>query len=140
PSTANRSDPEDPVEKILNRSDPEDPRVEKILNRSDPEDPDPEDPRGPPPYPAASPSPPIPCNHNRNPGPAWHRLPAVIHWMPEEKPYMTIHLPTDLENSLRAEVSIGHFASLDDAMAEAVRLLLRNRTQRQPEACPDTSL
>jgi Arc/MetJ-type ribon-helix-helix transcriptional regulator len=60
--------------------------------------------------------------------------------MPEEKPYMTIHLPTDLENSLRAEVSIGHFASLDDAMAEAVRLLLRNRTQRQPEACPDTSL
>jgi hypothetical protein len=25
PSTANRSDPEDPVEKILNRSDPENP-------------------------------------------------------------------------------------------------------------------
>ena len=47
---------------------------------------------------------------------------------------MTIHLPTDLENSLRAEVSIGHFASLDDAMAEAVRLLLRDRKERQPEA------
>ncbi len=30
--------------------------------------------------------------------------------------------------------------SLDDAMAEAVRLLLRNRTQRRPEARPDTSL
>ncbi len=39
---------------------------------------------------------------------------------------MTIHLPQDLESSLRAEVSSGHFASLDDAMAEAVRLLLRD--------------
>ena len=53
---------------------------------------------------------------------------------------MTIHLPTELENSLRAEVSSGHFASLDDAMAEAVRLLLRDRTQRQPEARPNAGL
>jgi Arc/MetJ-type ribon-helix-helix transcriptional regulator len=53
---------------------------------------------------------------------------------------MTIHLPSDLETSLRAEVSSGHFASLDDAMAEAVRLLLRDRTQRQPEASPNTGL
>jgi Arc/MetJ-type ribon-helix-helix transcriptional regulator len=47
---------------------------------------------------------------------------------------MTIHLPQDLESSLMAEVSSGHYASLDDAMAEAVRLLLRNRTPRQPAA------
>jgi Arc/MetJ-type ribon-helix-helix transcriptional regulator len=47
---------------------------------------------------------------------------------------MTIHLPQDLESSLRAEVSSGHFASLDDAMAEAVRLLLRDRKERQQEA------
>jgi Arc/MetJ-type ribon-helix-helix transcriptional regulator len=53
---------------------------------------------------------------------------------------MTIHLPSDLENSLRAEVSSGHFASLDEAMAEAVRLLLRNRSQRRPETPPDTGL
>jgi Arc/MetJ-type ribon-helix-helix transcriptional regulator len=44
---------------------------------------------------------------------------------------VTIHLPEDLERSLWAEVNSGHFASLDDAMAEAVRLLLRER--RQPE-------
>jgi Arc/MetJ-type ribon-helix-helix transcriptional regulator len=50
---------------------------------------------------------------------------------------VTIHLPTDLENSLRAEVSSGHFASLDEAVAEAVRLLLRKRTQRQAEARQD---
>jgi Arc/MetJ-type ribon-helix-helix transcriptional regulator len=53
---------------------------------------------------------------------------------------MTIHLPSDLENSLRAEVSSGHFASLDDAMAEAVRFLLRDRTRRQPQARPNTGL
>ena len=44
---------------------------------------------------------------------------------------MTVDLPKDLESSLTAEVSSGHFASLDDAMAEAVRLLLRDRNQRQ---------
>ena len=53
---------------------------------------------------------------------------------------MTIHLPSDLEDSLQAKVSSGHFASLDDAMAEAVRLLLRDRTPRQPEARPSTAL
>ena len=53
---------------------------------------------------------------------------------------MTIHLPQDLESSLRAEVSSGHFASLDDAMAEAVRLLLRDRTERQPEGSPNAGL
>jgi Arc/MetJ-type ribon-helix-helix transcriptional regulator len=38
---------------------------------------------------------------------------------------MTISLPNDLESSIRAEVASGHFASVDDAMAEAARLLLR---------------
>ncbi len=38
---------------------------------------------------------------------------------------MTIHLPQDLESSLQAAVHSGHFASVDDAIAEAARLLLR---------------
>jgi Arc/MetJ-type ribon-helix-helix transcriptional regulator len=38
---------------------------------------------------------------------------------------MTIHLPDDLERFLRAEVNRGHFASEEDAIAEAVRLLQR---------------
>jgi Arc/MetJ-type ribon-helix-helix transcriptional regulator len=37
---------------------------------------------------------------------------------------MTIHLPADLERFIQAEVHSGHFASEDDAIAEAVRLLL----------------
>jgi Arc/MetJ-type ribon-helix-helix transcriptional regulator len=36
---------------------------------------------------------------------------------------MTIHLPDDLERFIRAEVHNGHFASEEDALAEAVRLL-----------------
>jgi Arc/MetJ-type ribon-helix-helix transcriptional regulator len=38
---------------------------------------------------------------------------------------MQINLPADLEHSLLIEVQSGHFASVDDAIAEAVRLLLR---------------
>ncbi len=38
---------------------------------------------------------------------------------------MTIHLPNDLERSLQAAVQSGQFASVDDAMATAVVLLLR---------------
>jgi Arc/MetJ-type ribon-helix-helix transcriptional regulator len=53
----------------------------------------------------------------------------MIQWMPEEKPYMTIHLPMDLESSIQAAVKSGRFASLDDAMAEAARLLLHTITQ-----------
>jgi Arc/MetJ-type ribon-helix-helix transcriptional regulator len=34
---------------------------------------------------------------------------------------MTIHLPEDLERSIHAEVDSGHFASVDDAIAEAWR-------------------
>jgi len=40
---------------------------------------------------------------------------------------MTINLPNELESSVRAEVASGHFASVDEAMAEAVRLLLQQR-------------
>jgi Arc/MetJ-type ribon-helix-helix transcriptional regulator len=43
---------------------------------------------------------------------------------------MTIHLPKDLESSVRSLVQGGRFASVDDAMAEAARLLL----EQQPEA------
>ena len=53
---------------------------------------------------------------------------------------MIIQFPQDLESSLRAEVSSEHFASLDDAMAEAVRLLFRDRAPRQPAASPDADL
>ncbi len=38
---------------------------------------------------------------------------------------MTIHLPSDLESSVQAAVRSGRFASVDDAMITAVRLLLR---------------
>jgi len=42
---------------------------------------------------------------------------------------MTIHLPDDLERFIRAEVHSGHFASEEDAVAEAVRLLRRQLNQ-----------
>ena len=37
---------------------------------------------------------------------------------------MTIHLPSDLESSIQAAVQSGRFASVDEALAEAARLLL----------------
>ncbi len=43
---------------------------------------------------------------------------------------MNIHLPDELENSIRPLVLSGQFASEDDLVAEAVREFLR---QRQPE-------
>lgn len=49
---------------------------------------------------------------------------------------MTIHLPTDLETSIEAVVQSGRFATVDDAMAEAARLLLRTITQEQPKPRP----
>lgn len=49
---------------------------------------------------------------------------------------MTITLPNDLESSIQAAVHNGSFASVDDAMAEAVRLLLRELKQGQPQATP----
>ncbi len=50
---------------------------------------------------------------------------------------MTIHLPGDLEDSLRAEVSSGRFTSLDEAVAAAVRLLLRDRARGELSARQD---
>ena len=47
---------------------------------------------------------------------------------------MTIQLPSDLENRVQAAVLSGRFASIDDAMAEAARLLLRQIDQRQEPA------
>jgi Arc/MetJ-type ribon-helix-helix transcriptional regulator len=47
---------------------------------------------------------------------------------------MTIHLPPDLERSIEAVVNNGRFASVDAAMAEAARLLLRQEAQKpRPE-------
>jgi Arc/MetJ-type ribon-helix-helix transcriptional regulator len=40
---------------------------------------------------------------------------------------MTIHLPEDLERSIHAEVESGHFASVNDAIAEAWRAYLIRR-------------
>jgi Arc/MetJ-type ribon-helix-helix transcriptional regulator len=53
---------------------------------------------------------------------------------------MTIHLPKELESSIEAAVNGGHFPSLDDAMAEAARLLLRDLKHRPlpPAADADT--
>ena len=48
---------------------------------------------------------------------------------------MTVHLPDDLESSIQAAVESGRFASVDDAMAEAARLLLRTIT-REPTPTP----
>jgi Arc/MetJ-type ribon-helix-helix transcriptional regulator len=46
---------------------------------------------------------------------------------------MTIHLPNDLESRIQAAVQNGRIASVDDAMAEAARLLPREIDQRQQE-------
>jgi Arc/MetJ-type ribon-helix-helix transcriptional regulator len=42
---------------------------------------------------------------------------------------MTIQLPENLESSIREAVHSGQFPSLDDAMAEAARLLLSQLKQ-----------
>lgn len=46
---------------------------------------------------------------------------------------MTITLPDDLEHRVQAAVESGRFASVDDAVTEAVRLLLRDMDQARPE-------
>jgi Arc/MetJ-type ribon-helix-helix transcriptional regulator len=45
---------------------------------------------------------------------------------------MTIHLPPHIENSIQAAVDSGRFASLDEAMTEAARLLVRELSRMQP--------
>jgi len=47
---------------------------------------------------------------------------------------MTIHLPESLESSILEAVHSGKFASLDDAMTTAARLLLEKLQQGQAEA------
>ncbi len=51
---------------------------------------------------------------------------------------MTIQLPENLESSIREAVHSGQFPSIDDAMAEAARLLLSQLKQR-PVAPPPTA-
>ena len=46
---------------------------------------------------------------------------------------MMIHLPEYLESLLLQAVHSGRFASIDDAMAEAARLLLRQISQTTPQ-------
>lgn len=51
---------------------------------------------------------------------------------------MTINLPNDLEQFIQAEVHRGQFASEDDAIAEAVRLLRRQLSQTPKTAAATT--
>ncbi len=44
---------------------------------------------------------------------------------------MTIHLPENLENDIRKMVHSGQFASVDEAMAEATRLLLQQSSKAE---------
>ena len=50
---------------------------------------------------------------------------------------MNIQLPDNLENSVRSLVNGGRFASVDDAMTEAARLLLKQATPHQQPANKD---
>jgi Arc/MetJ-type ribon-helix-helix transcriptional regulator len=45
---------------------------------------------------------------------------------------MTIHIPDNLERSVRTLVQGGRYASVDDAMTEAARMLLRQQPPKQP--------
>lgn len=49
---------------------------------------------------------------------------------------MTIHLPEDLERFVQAEVRLGHFASAEEAITEAVRLLRQRTHEPPPQAEP----
>lgn len=51
---------------------------------------------------------------------------------------MTIHLPKDIESDILAEVHDGHFASVDDALAEAWRSFRRH--QQSPAPAPGQGL
>ena len=46
---------------------------------------------------------------------------------------MTIHLPEDLERYVQSEVQSGRFASTDDAITEAIRLLRQKRHETQSQ-------
>jgi Arc/MetJ-type ribon-helix-helix transcriptional regulator len=46
---------------------------------------------------------------------------------------MNIHLPSDLESLIREAVASGRFASVDDALTEAARLLLGDLAHTSPD-------
>jgi len=52
---------------------------------------------------------------------------------------MTIHLPQDLANSIRAEVLSGRFASEDEMVAAAVRGYLRRKKHGQARQTDDAA-
>lgn len=52
---------------------------------------------------------------------------------------MTIQLPNELESSIKAAVNSGRFASVDDAMAEAARLLLREISNKNLSSPPSAA-
>src|ERR1700730_12539613 len=51
---------------------------------------------------------------------------------------MTIHLPEDLECYVHSQVQSGRFASEDEAITEAVRLLRQDSQQHRDEPTPLT--
>ena len=52
---------------------------------------------------------------------------------------MNVQLPEDVERSIEAAVHRGLFASVDDAMTEAARLLLQEIDRGRPETEPHTA-
>jgi Arc/MetJ-type ribon-helix-helix transcriptional regulator len=63
--------------------------------------------------------------------------PAGRATLPGERGFaMTINLPDDLARFIQAEVHRGHFASEEDALSEAVRLL-RRRLSQSAKPTPD---
>ncbi len=50
---------------------------------------------------------------------------------------MTIHLPKDLEMSIRAGVQSGHFATEDEFVATAVRAYLRQHSDHAPASASE---
>jgi Arc/MetJ-type ribon-helix-helix transcriptional regulator len=52
---------------------------------------------------------------------------------------MTIHLPESLERSILEAVHSGQFPSVDDAMAQAARLLLQQIKQDRPRHTSDAA-
>jgi Arc/MetJ-type ribon-helix-helix transcriptional regulator len=57
----------------------------------------------------------------------------------KESTKMTIRLPKELESSIEAAVQYGQFASVDDAMTEAARLLLGHLKQPSPPTHADVA-
>src|SRR5438445_11276108 len=65
---------------------------------------------------------------------AWQHSPAVLGWNAKGNLPMTINLPGDLERFIQAEVRNGHFASEEDAIATAIRLLRQQVGQPAPSS------